>query len=201
MLLPVDAPPLLSPCFETALAFAARLHATQVRKGTAVPYLSHLLGVASLALEYGANEDEATAALLHDAIEDAGGVATEAVIAHCFGANVAEIVRGCTDADTEPKPAWRARKEAYVAHLATASPSIRLVSCCDKIYNARAILRDYKMLGEILWDRFSSKRDGTLWYYGALADAFTQYGPDVPAQELNLTVTELERLTGVARQT
>jgi GTP pyrophosphokinase len=125
---------MLSKRFNEALTFAADLHATQTRKGSGVPYIAHLLGVASIALEYGAQEDEAIAALLHDAIEDQGGIATREEIRRRFGDTVTAIVEGCTDAHTTPKPPWRERKEAYIAHLHHASPAVILVSAADKLH-------------------------------------------------------------------
>jgi (p)ppGpp synthase/HD superfamily hydrolase len=184
--------------FETALSFAARLHADQVRKVSNVPYIGHLLGVASIAIDHGASEDEAIAALLHDAIEDQGGKTTEEVICRMFGAAVATIVRGCTDADVIPKPPWRERKEAYIAHLGHASSSIRLVSAADKLHNARTILRDYRQLGEDVWQRFKGGRDGTLWYYRSLANIFNELGPAGLATELDEVVAELEKATAEA---
>jgi len=188
----------LTPRFEDALVFAARLHGGDVRKGTTIPYVSHVLGVASLALEHGANEDEAIGALLHDTVEDAIGdsesVRTE--IGRRFGQAVLDIVDGCTDARTKPKPPFRERKERYIAHLPEASPSVRLVSAADKLYNARAILSDYRAIGEALWARFNGGRSGTLWYYRALADAFRTLGPGRLAEEMDRVVSELEQLAG-----
>ena len=133
----------LSPCFDDALVFASRLHAGQLRKGTPVPYVAHLLAVTATVLEHGGDEDEAIAALLHDAVEDQGGAATRAKIRRRFGENVAAIVDGCTDADTIPKPPWQQRKEAYLAHLVgETSPSVRLVSSADKLHNVRSIIAD-----------------------------------------------------------
>ena len=193
---------MLSERFTTALTYATQLHANQVRKGSGVPYVAHLLGVASIALEYGANEDEAQAqpaagiaALLHDAIEDQGGAATREEIRDRFGDNVTAIVDGCTDADTTPKPPWRQRKEAYIAHIPTASPSVLLVSLADKLYNAQSILKDYRVLGESLWERFHGGKEGTLWYYRALVDAFRKTGTTVIIDELERVVTQIEVLT------
>ncbi len=142
--------------------------------------------------------------MLHDAIEDQGGPATRAEIHHRFGEHVVAIVDGCTDAETVPKPPWRQRKEAYVAHVAAASPSVRLVSAADKLHNARSILADYRRFGEALWDRFRGGRDGTLWYYRALVDAFRAVEATPLIEELERTVSELERLAtshlGVDRQ-
>lgn len=184
----------LSERFTEALTFAHQLHANQVRKGSGVPYIAHLLGVASIALEYGANEDEAIAALLHDAVEDQGGVATREEIRRRFGDNVTAIVDGCTDADTTPKPPWRQRKEEYIAHIPAASPSVLLVSASDKLYNARSILKDYRIIGELVWERFKGGREGSLWYYRALVEAFRQVWPSPPIDELERVVSELEQL-------
>jgi (p)ppGpp synthase/HD superfamily hydrolase len=184
--------------FEEALGFAARLHAEQKRKGTEIPYVAHLLAVASIALEHGADEDEAIAALLHDAVEDQGGAETREEIRRRFGDRVAEIVDGCSDTDVSPKPPWRVRKEAYVAHVRSAPPSVRLVSMSDKLHNARSILSDYRACGELLWGRFSATREETLWYYRSLVDAYRAAGPSSLADELDLVVTELERAVAAA---
>ena len=185
---------MLSERFIEALTYATQLHATQVRKGSGVPYIAHLLGVASIALEYGANEDEAIAALLHDAIEDQGGAPTREEIRRRFGDTVTAIVEGCTDADTIPKPPWRQRKEAYIAHILTASPSVLLVSASDKLHNARSILRDYRMLGESVWQRFKGGKEGSLWYYRALVEAFRQVDAIPVIDELDRVVSELEQI-------
>lgn len=185
--------------FEAALCYAVIIHAGQTRKGTEVPYVSHLLGVASLVLEYGGDEDEAIGALLHDAGEDAGGDGRIEDVRVRFGDSVADIVRGCTDTVASPKPPWRARKEAYVAHMPAASASVRLVSAADKLYNARAILRDYRRIGDEVWTRFSGGRDGTLWYYGALVRAYYTAGTGELIEELERTVAELLRLVGERR--
>ena len=151
-----------------AMAAAAQIHGTQVRKGTTIPYLSHLLGTCAIALDYGANEDEAIAALLHDAIED--GEPTEAARATVwsFGEEVGRIVEGCTDADTHPKPPWLERKKAYLARLASEDRSILLVSASDKLHNARSIVRDLRLVGDDLWERLHRPKDQTLWYYRSL---------------------------------
>jgi (p)ppGpp synthase/HD superfamily hydrolase len=180
--------------FEAALVLAARLHRDQVRKQTEIPYVSHLLAVAGLVLEHGASEDEAIAALLHDAVEDQGGAATRELIRERFGEAVADIVAGCSDTDVTPNPPWRARKQAYVSHLAQASPSVRLVALADKVHNARSILADYRILGEAVWDRFSAGREGTLWYYRALREAFRAHGTNPLLEELERVLTELESL-------
>lgn len=184
----------LSERFIEALVFASQLHANQTRKGSGVPYIAHLMGVASIALEHGANEDEAIAALLHDAIEDQGGEATREEIRRRFGDTVTEIVNGCTDSDTTPKPPWRQRKEAYIAHIPKASASVRLVSAADKLYNARSILNDYRLLGDTLWERFQGGKNGTLWYYRTLVTAFRSLESTPLIDELERVVSELEEL-------
>lgn len=189
----------LSERFTEALTFATQLHANQIRKGSGVPYVAHLLAVASIALEYGAIEEEAIAALLHDAIEDQGGAATREEIRRRFGDKITEIVDGCTDSDSIPKPPWRQRKEAYIAHISTASASVRLVSAADKLHNALCILKDYRLLGEDLWQRFHGGKEGTLWYYRALVDAFRVNGSSPIVDELDRVVSELENLVAVTR--
>jgi len=184
---------ILSQRFEDALVYAARLHAKQIRKGTTIPYVSHLLSVASIVLEHGGNEVEAIAALLHDAIEDQGGAETREEIRRRFGDAVVSIVDGCTDAEVIPKPPWKERKEQYIARLSHASPSILLVSAADKLHNARAILGDYRALGENLWDRFNGGKEGTLWYYKSLVDAFKQAAAGTALAPL---IEELERVVG-----
>jgi len=180
--------------FEEAITFATQLHAKQLRKGTTIPYIAHLLAVTALVLENGGDEDEAIAALLHDAIEDQGGAATREAIRRRFGNRVVAIVEGCTDADVTPKPPWRARKEAYIAHLREAPASVRLVSAADKLHNARAVLADYRVLGEALWRRFHGGREGTLWYYRSVVTALREGGTNALIEELDRVVTELEQL-------
>lgn len=186
--------PKLSHRFEFALIFAAQHHARQKRKGSGVPYVAHLMGVASIALEHGADEDEAIAALLHDAIEDQGGHAMRQEIEKCFGARVVEIVNGCTDADVKPKPRWRKRKEAYIAHIKDASPSVLLVSAADKLHNAQTILKDYRILGDAVWKRFKGGKKGTLWYYRALVTEFDKCESSPLVDELERVVAEIECL-------
>ncbi|MGQ4647659.1 HD domain-containing protein [Lyngbya aestuarii] len=187
----------LSERFIEALTFASELHANQTRKGSGIPYIAHLLGVASIALEHGANENEAIAALLHDAIEDQGGAATREEIRRRFGDTVTEIVDGCTDSDTTPKPPWRQRKEAYLAHLPRASTSVRLVSASDKLYNARSILSDYRLSQDAVWERFHGGKQGTLWYYRTLVEVFQSTSPTPLTDELERVVKELERLVQI----
>jgi (p)ppGpp synthase/HD superfamily hydrolase len=183
--------------FESALRLAYRVHQGQVRKGTAVPYVAHVLGVASIALEYGATEDEAIGALLHDAAEDGGGEAMLAEIRAQFGEPVADIVFGCSDSlveDPEEKRPWLERKEGYLAHLEVATPSVCLVSAADKLHNARAIVRDYRAAGEEVWQRFKGGREGTLWYYDAVSNVLRRRWPGPLTTELQRVVRELHAL-------
>lgn len=174
-----------------ATALALQIHAEQLRKGTTTPYVSHLLAVAAIVLEHGGDEDQACAALLHDAIED-GGPAWEGVIKERFGPRVAGIVRACTDADTQPKPPWRARKEAYLAHLETEGPDALLVSAADKLHNARAIVSDLHTHGPGMFSRFNAGQEGTLWYYGALAEVFARRLPGPLSRELRDAVIQMQ---------
>lgn len=182
--------------FEEALLYTARLHRQQARKGTPVPYILHLLAVAAIVGEHGGSEDEVIAALLHDAIEDQGGASTREAIRARFGDTVAAIVEGCTDTDQMPKPPWQQRKAAYIDHLATATPSVRLVSAADKLHNARSILADVRQHGDAIWERFKGGKDGTLWYYDALIAALRAAGTNPIVEELDRVVTEIERLAG-----
>jgi len=186
----------LSRHFEKALVYATRVHGGQLRKKTGIPYIAHILGVTALAMEYGANETEAIAALLHDAVEDCGGAKRLRDIERKFGKAVAKIVDGCTDTYETPKPPWRERKQAYLAHLKSSSASTRLVSAADKLHNARAILTDLRRHGSEVFERFSGKKDGTLWYYRALVTAFRQHGDHADlVDELDRVVTEIEKLS------
>ena len=175
-----------------AITFALDIHAAQFRKGAETPYIGHLLGVASLVLEHGGDEEQAMAAVLHDAIEDCGAE-QEAIIADRFGARVAGIVRGCTDADTFPKPPWQARKDAYIAHLEHADPDILIVSCADKLHNARAILTDLQTHGSSVFSRFSAGQEKTVWYYRALAEVFGRRLPGALSRDLTSAVTQIEQ--------
>lgn len=180
--------------FEKALVHAARLHRDQRRKGHGIPYISHLLAVCALTVEHGGDEDEAIAALLHDAIEDQGGPIARTGILREFGPRVTAIVDGCTDSVGAPKAPWRARKEEHIRHLRHASRSVRLVVACDKLHNARTLVLDYRIMGEDLWPRFRGGREGTLWYYRAISDLLHEAEVNPLTDELERTVIELERL-------
>lgn len=184
--------PKLGPRFEDALAYAARLHAGQVRKGSGTPYVAHLLSVAALVIEDGGCEDEAIAALLHDAIEDQGGDATRQEVRRQFGERVVAIVEGCSDTDTVPKPPWRERKERFLALLDSAPSGVLRVVTADKLHNARSLLVAYREHGEALWKRFRGGREGTLWYHRAAADALAARRGGWLVEELVRAVQALE---------
>jgi len=188
----------LGPRFLKAFQFAAKMHAGQARKASSIPYVAHLMGVVSLVLEAGGDEDLAIAALLHDVVEDCGGAPMLRRVRKQFGERVAKIVEGCTDTDTYPKPPWRARKEDYLKHLKHADAETRLVSAADKLNNVRSILSDYRQIGEFVWERFNGGREGTLWYYRALLDEFLRDTPNRITRDLDLAVRELESLAGRA---
>ncbi|MGE0191569.1 MAG: HD domain-containing protein [Planctomycetota bacterium] len=186
----------LSHRFRDALALAVEAHAGQVRKGSETPYVGHPLQVCGIALEHGADEEQAIAALLHDVLEDTD--ATYEDVQARFGTRVADIVRGCSDSEEpDAKGPWRERKERYLAHLAEVGPDIALVSCSDKLHNARSILTDLRTHGNALWDRFTGKQDGSLWYYDQLVAVFARL--PVPAAlraELGDTVRRIHASLG-----
>lgn len=184
---------LLSDRFQQALVYTFQLHSCQTRKESGVPYISHLLAVTALVLEDGGNEDQAIAALLHDAVEDQGGRATLEEIRQRFGDRVAFIVDSCTDAYTIPKPPWRQRKEEYIKHLHQAPKDVRRVSLADKLHNARSILVDLRLEGDDIWSHFNGGRDGTLWYYRALVAVFQQIDDSPMVDELSRVVMEISR--------
>jgi (p)ppGpp synthase/HD superfamily hydrolase len=185
--------------FVDAVAMSVELHAHQARKGNGLPYVSHLLAVAGLVLEHDGDEDQAIAALLHDAPEDQGGEATLARIRERFGPRVAKIVEACSDTFETPKPPWRNRKEAYIAHLIALSPGegadVWPVSLADKVHNARTIVADLRAGGASTLDRFTGGRDGTVWYYRTLSEHFSELLPGPLAEELAGLVAEMRSLS------
>ncbi len=193
-------PPKLGPRLQRAFRYAAVKHAGQTRKQTAVPCLSHLMAVASLVLEAGGDEDMAIAALLHDVVEDCGGMPRLREIRKQFGSRVANIVEGCTDSFGEPKAEWVERKKDYLREVTHADQETRLVSASDKLHNVRTILADYRVQGEDVWKRFTGKREGTLWYYRALSDEYQRRSPNRITGELEIAVAELERATSKGLQ-
>jgi (p)ppGpp synthase/HD superfamily hydrolase len=183
--------PAYSSSFLHALQFASHIHASQRRKGSGVPYLSHLMAVGALVLDYGGSETEAIGALLHDAAEDWGGREMLERVRTTFGDRVAEIVEGCTDTFEDPKPAWRPRKEAYIRRLHEAPESVRLVACADKLHNLLCTVRDLRANpGADYWQRFSAGRESQLWYYAACFDVFRSGKP--PAMLLEYEIVWLE---------
>ena len=177
--------------FVEALAFAAEKHRTQPRKGTTIPYISHLLRVAALVLEDGGSETEAIAGLLHDVVEDQGGAPVVEEVGVRFGDEVARIVEACSDTDQVPKPPWRKRKQDYLAHLEHADPSVLRVSLADKVHNARAVLADYRAVGDELWSRFNAGREDQVWYYNELGLIFRRHASGPLVDELERIVREL----------
>jgi (p)ppGpp synthase/HD superfamily hydrolase len=187
--------PKLSERFDEALKFASELHRTQTRKGGDIPYVGHLLSVASLVIEGGGTETQAIAGLLHDAVEDQGGPPTLAAIRERFGDDVATIVDQCSDTDVVPKPPWKKRKQDYIDHLGYASEATILVSLGDKLDNARAILRDYRVHGPELWKRFSVlDPQEHLWYYRSLLAVYKNRNSTWLVAELERVLGELEDL-------
>ena len=184
--------PKLTPQFEDALVYAARIHALQKRKGTTIPYVSHLLAVTALVLESGGDADEAIAALLHDAAEDQGGRARLEDIRRRFGDRVAEIVAGCTDTFDEPRPPWLERKMAYIRHIPEASQAVRRVALADKLHNVRCILTDFRAIGNKVFERFNADKRSELDYYRSLVSAFRASDGNGLLLQLDRAVSDLE---------
>jgi (p)ppGpp synthase/HD superfamily hydrolase len=187
---------MLSDRFLEAVRYAAEVHKGQTRKGTAIPYLSHLMGVASIVLGDGGNEDEAIAGLLHDAAEDQGGRERLDDIRTRFGDTVARIVEACTDSWATPKEPWIDRKKKYVEHAKHLDAASLRVSAADKVHNAYAILRDLRAQGERVWERFSARPDDIIWYYKSLVHSFRESGGGSLVEELDRIVRGIEREMG-----
>jgi (p)ppGpp synthase/HD superfamily hydrolase len=188
--------------FDEALLLAHELHRHDVRKGTGKPYISHLLGVCSLVIDYGGDEEMAIAALLHDAVEDHGGHPMLEQIRERFGQRVAHIVDGCTDSyvtDAAQKDPWRVRKENYIARVPGEDADVRLVSAADKLYNSRTLVRDLRRDGISALDRFNGGRKDTIWYYDELVIAFRAAGTNELVEQLASAVDEMKRITGYNR--
>ena len=182
--------------FDDAFRYAHEVHGEQTRKGTAAPYVGHLMGVASIVLDDGGSEDEAIAGLLHDAAEDHGGRQRLDDIRVRFGEPVARIVEDCTDSWETPKPAWLTRKSAYIEHARHLSPSSLRVSAADKVHNSYAILRDLRNQGEKVWERFSAQPDDVMSYYESLVRAFREAGGGRLVDELERIVRGIQREMG-----
>ncbi len=185
----------LSLRFEEAFILATRLQTNQVRKGTRIPYVAHLLAVTALVLEDGGDEDQAIAVLLHDAVEDQGGIETLDEIRKLFGERVAHIVEGCSDSIESPKPPWKERKVNYLRHLREANIDVLRVSLADKLHNACSILRDLQQNGDVIWERFKGGKDGTLWYYRSLEAIFHENDFSPMVAELQCEFNKIEELT------
>jgi (p)ppGpp synthase/HD superfamily hydrolase len=185
----------LSRRFEKALVYVTRIHGKQVRKRTHRPYIGHLLSVASIVIEFDGDEDMAIAALLHDAVEDQGGLPRLRDIRRRFGKRVAHIVDGCTDSYATPKLPWIDRKRAYLERIPKEAAEVRLVSAADKLSNARETLQDLRALGVEVFESFAGKKDGTLWYYQALVEKFREAGSNGLVEDLARVVTELKQLS------
>ncbi len=187
----------LSDQFLAAFSKAFTLHGDQLRKASQIPYIAHLMTVSALVMENGGNEEQAIAALLHDAVEDAGGLETLEEIRETFGDYVADLVDGCTDSYTQPKEDWKPRKIAYLEKLKNASDDVKLISLADKVHNARSILRDLHRTGENTWDKFKGKKSGTLWYYQSLAKIFDDAPYPNLQNELRNLVDEMQTLANL----
>ena len=192
--------PVLTQRFVEALRYAAELHQFQRRKGKGQPYVGHLLGVAAIVIQHGGGEDQVIAALLHDAVEDQGGLPRLDEIREKFGEEVARIVDGCTDSYEArgEKRDWGERKRAYIARVANEAEDVRLVSAADKLANAREILADYRVEGDEVFERFQGRKEGTLSYYRRLVDVFRAARSSALVEELERVVVELEKLAGAA---
>ena len=184
----------LTPRFESALVYACQLHGNQTRKISGVPYVSHLLSVAALVLEDGGDENQAIAALLHDAIEDQGGKPTALAIRQQFGDSVADLVEACTESDTIPKPPWLERKQHYIETFRHAPEHIRRVMLADKLHNARCNLTEWHRYGEQAWSFFSTGKEGLVWFYRSIVSASREIGHSFLADELERVVEKLEQL-------
>jgi GTP pyrophosphokinase len=176
-----------------AFRLACELHRTQQRKGSATPYVTHLMAVAAAVGDYGGSEDQVIAALLHDAVEDQGGIETLDRIRAAFGECAAGYVMACSDSSIQPKPPWRARKEAFVARVTEVDGSVRLIIAADKLHNARSLIRTLRESGSGAWDYFKGGRDGTLWYYGEMVRALSRNWNHPILRELADTVESLHR--------
>jgi GTP pyrophosphokinase len=186
----------LSGRFDEAILYAHEVHAAQQRKGTNAPYIGHLMGVSSIVLDDGGSEDEAIAALLHDAAEDQGGRARLDDIRRRFGDAVARIVEDCTDSWDMPKRPWAERKQAYVEHVRSLDRSSLRVSAADKVHNAYAILRDLRKSGETVWERFSAAPDDVMSYYEQLVRSYREAGGGALVDELDRIVRAIRREMG-----
>ncbi|MEK6220626.1 MAG: HD domain-containing protein [Chloroflexota bacterium] len=186
---------ILGPRFEEAMVLTAQLHADQIRKTRGTPYVGHLLSTAALVLQDGGSEDEAIAALLHDAVEDQGGLETHKIIREKFGENVAHIVEACSDTHEDPKPPWQERKDHHLEKLKTVNQSVMRVIAADKLHNARSLLRDLRTEGDTLWTSFRGGKEGTVWYYSELIKILEDRKPGYMTEELKRVVANIKALS------
>jgi|SRR3954470_2029117 len=182
--------------FDEAFAYAHATHAGHTRKGNGAPYIGHLMGVASIVIDDGGDEDQAIAALLHDAAEDCGGRGRLEDIRARFGEAVAKIVEDCTDSWSMPKAPWAERKKQYAEHARTLGAASLRVSAADKVHNAYAILRDLRNVGDQVWERFNAGADDIVAYYQALVRAYREAGGGRLVDELDRIVRAIEREMG-----
>ncbi|MDZ8258497.1 HD domain-containing protein [Nostoc sp. ChiQUE01b] len=182
--------PKLTTRFEEALVYATQLHAQQVRRISGVPYVSHLLSVTALVIEDGGSEDEAIAALLHDAIEDQGGRITGEIIRQKFGDKVADIVESCTESDVVPQPSWKERKQKYLENISQGSPEVLRVALADKVHNARSNLIEWDLYGDKAWNK--EQRQRTLWFYRSVIAVAQTLTDSRLVEELRRIVKQLE---------
>lgn len=188
-------PPAYTKRLDEAVALALQAFRDTRRRGTTIPYVTHLLQVMVTVGEHGGDEDQLIAAVLHDYLEDIPG-ATKADLGRSFGERPARLVAALTDATTHPKPPWRARKETYLAHLREEHPEVKLISAADKLHNCACIRRDFDAIGDKLWTRFSGGKDGTLWYYDAVADALSHGWEHALSRQLRADVDALRAAAG-----
>lgn len=186
---------------QLAFSLACRLHGDQLRKGTGVPYITHVMAVSALVGEYGGDEDGMIAALLHDSLEDRGDRISLPELVERFGWRVGRIVMGCSDCTTRPKPPWIERKRAYVEQLRTEGSHVKIVAAADKLHNARALVRDVAELGDAAWSRFNAPKEQQCWYLRACVAALSDAWAHPLLCELDATVQRLEQLCGVASST
>ena len=192
---------MLTDRFAEALAYAERLHRTQTRKGNDVPYIAHLMAVCATVLEWGGDEDLAIAALLHDAVEDQGGLETLAEIRRRFNSRVADVVAACSDStssDIGQKAPWQERKQHHIDHLQGASRDVALVTAADKLHNLNAQIRDIRRHGSKTMTRFNAAPDRIVWYNRKIAEAIAGHRDSVPVTEMEEATSTLAGLLGVA---
>ena len=191
--------PLYSERLDEALRFAAEQFRFRVRKGSGVPYVTHLLQVCCTVGEHGGDEDQMVAAVLHDYLEDVHGATVEELVTR-FGPRVARLVSALSDSTTQPKPPWPERKQRYVAQLRVETPELKLISAADKLHNAVCIVRDQRIMGDEVFERFSADKDQTLWYYRAVVDALGHRWEHVVLDELDAQVDHMHQLASVTRE-